>query len=334
MNFSPRLSIVRKMSAALCLGLATVALSISQAIATPYVFTPFNVTVTNDPVLSFPNDVGEFVLTPTPVGEIYTTYSVTLDWSSISGEPWSEEALIYFVDSFSTLNEIYLDSTPATNGQSSEAPITLQFSGFLDTPYVGGDPLSFLYYQSFSGSSALWENVTITLDSPTITPPPSIGLTVPDPLAPTFSTSGPLATGEVAWFNFTYLGGEIQFDTLGSILSDTGGGANDTELGIFNALGGFIGSNDDIDFPDILESGFIIDETVLTVGETYYLALGGFNTTFTNGFGATSNATAVGTYQLNVTNITAVPEGNTVGLLASGGLFAIGMTIVKRRKSA
>ena len=112
-----------------------------------------------------------------------------------------------------------------------------------------------------------------------------------------------VATAQPA--SFTDLGdigpeGMYTFDTVGSELAGapmgTTNGSGDTELGLFNGLGSLIASNDDF-------TGLFSQVSAdLTAGE-YYLAVGEFNTTFSNTdpFGATHDGFSVdGTAQLNI----------------------------------
>ncbi len=327
MIFSPRSSIVRRLTSGICLGLVTLAMSVSQAIAAPYVFAPFDVTATFD--------VDEFVLAPTPLGEIYTSYSVTLDWDAIAGDPFSDEALIAFSDDLFNPTVIHLFPEPADNGASDNGDsTTLEWSGFFETSYVGGDPISFSFAQDFPGSSAFWSNISITFDTLVPVTPSSIGLTVPQPGESPFSVTASLAANEVVWFNFTYTGGDLLFDTLGSLLPDVGDGLNDTELGLFDATGVLILDTNDIDFPNMLESAFGVPDGALIIGDIYYIALSGYDTTFANDFNVVSTSPLAGTYQLNVTNITSVPESSPAVLIGLGGLLGIGVTVIKRRRGS
>ncbi|MBC8139437.1 MAG: PEP-CTERM sorting domain-containing protein, partial [Fibrella sp.] len=103
---------------------------------------------------------------------------------------------------------------------------------------------------------------------------------------------------------------------------------NDTELGLYDAFGNLLASSD-----DAFATGFLsqIVTSSLVSGQTYYVSVSGFNTTYAGGFGVTSTSDLTGNYQLNIT--TTVPESGTVVLL-SMGLCAIGGIVIRRRRSS
>ncbi|WP_299335587.1 T9SS type A sorting domain-containing protein [uncultured Psychroserpens sp.] len=90
------------------------------------------------------------------------------------------------------------------------------------------------------------------------------------------------AADGVVWLELTYDGGctEATFDTL---LSDF-----DTEIGVYDSNGFLIANNDDFGSPQSS-----ITEAGLPAG-TYYIALGGFNTTYSDGFDATTSNSLTG----------------------------------------
>lgn len=143
------------------------------------------------------------------------------------------------------------------------------------------------------------------------TPPPSIGAILGG------SIGGNLAAGSVDWYSFDYSGGGFSLDTEGSAL----GPSNDTELGLFDSNGQLVASDDDggtgllslINSPANLPNG------------TYYVAIGGFNTSYANGFSATSTSANSGAYVIN--GLSVVPE--PTGLAALGVAAAI---VIRRRR--
>ena len=236
----------------------------------------------------------------------YNAYDVTVDWgATINGNPWSNEAIWAFTDDANfggTPTVFYADPGASPDSQSNGDPVTLTWSGFMDTPYMGGDPLWFNALQTFGGSDATWDNISITLLQETITPPASIYLGV---------------AGNT--------GVEIDMNTFASDF--------DTELGLFNSGGDLLANNDDA-------GGTLQSQLLYTFGEvgTYYLALGRFNTIYGPGFCAIGGTTVGGNYDLVVGPLGAqgtydgapiwfsfdiVPEPASLVLLAFGGLALI-----------
>ncbi len=143
------------------------------------------------------------------------------------------------------------------------------------------------------------------------TPPPSIDAVLGG------SVTGNLSTGQVDWYRFDYSGGGFSLDTEGSTL----GPSNDTELGLFDANGQLVAEDDDggtgllslLDSPAGLPNG------------TYYVAVGGFNTTYNNGFSATSTSSNSGAYVIN--GLSVVPEPTGLAFLG----VAAAMVVRRRR---
>src|SRR5690606_28358742 len=110
-------------------------------------------------------------------------------------------------------------------------------------------------------------------------------------------------------------------DTLGS--TNTGGafGDDDTELGLFDADGNLVASNDDEDFGAGILTSLLDSNTVGALADgTYYIAVGAFNTVYGPGFDAISDTPSTGT---NVVNFIVVPAPASAALLGLGGLAAI-----------
>jgi hypothetical protein len=275
-----------------------------------HTFPTFNQTVDND--AGIPGLDPEAVnLTGAPAGT-YTGFSVSVQWSAISGDPWSSEAIWALTNQpFGTPGAtFYADPGPAANSGNNGNPAALTWSGFLDAPYTGGTPLIFLMAQTFSGSAAQWDGVTVTINDNAPVAPPS---------TPTFvggSLTGNLSAGEVQWFSFAYSGsGALDFNTLGTTLSPN----NDTEIGLYSAGGVLIDTNDDID----LAGGNLLSRLTFSDGElpagTYYLALGGFNTDFGPAFNVVSTSSETGPFVLNGL---AIPEPASLAGIAIAALFA------------
>jgi hypothetical protein len=299
--------------------------SVRAALAAPHTFVSFDV-VANDT-----SAIGDFVLTGAPAGDVYTSYSVSFDWSPLAGFPYSEEALWALADSdFATASTLYANPAASPDSHPDDTPVTLTWSGYLNTFYTGGGPLHFAFAQAFDGSSASWSNISITLDTlPPPPPPVSTFISLPSGATDSYSTS--LAAGQIEWYSFLYTGGQVTFDTLGSALqaNDAEFSDNDTEIALYSSLGGVLFTNDDIG-PGNLLSRLTLDENDLAPGQTYYVALGAFDTTFDPLFGAASTSPSTGALVLNVT---VIPETGTLPLALLGVLTGIGARGIARRRS-
>lgn len=192
-------------------------------------------------------------ITGSLVGSGYTRAQVSVQWSAASGGPWSNEAIWALADNdITNATVFYADPGPAPNSASNGNAVTLTWSALLSRRVGASSPLWFLSLQTFAGSSANWNNVSVTFD--------------------TFAAPAPSS--------FINLGVVADDDDIFSL--DTAGSDFDTEIGLFNDFGGLIASNDD-DFPNLTS---LIDNIQLEAG-TYYFSVSGFNTNFNNdGFGA------------------------------------------------
>ena len=102
---------------------------------------------------------------------------------------------------------------------------------------------------------------------------------------------------------------EINYDGVAPLIFHTRMTTDpiDTELGLFDSDGILVGENDDFDFPASLLSELRISG--LPAGQ-YFLAVGLFNTIYTDGFNVTSNSTASGNAVVKVaTDTLPVLEG-------------------------
>ncbi len=109
----------------------------------------------------------------------------------------------------------------------------------------------------------------------------------------------------------------MTFSTAKSLSNN--GSIADTEIGVYDSLGNLLANNDDINYPANPYS--LVSLAALPAGD-YYVAVGGWNTTYGAGFAATSTSTLSGAYNLNI-----YPEPTTLALLAFG---AIGL--IRRRR--
>ncbi len=214
--------------------------------------------------------------------------------------------------------------------------------GLWDSLMIG--TWKFEAYESYNdtGLDAYWTDVSWQFNEWVPVPPPvgAIDLGViadigPDPDLVITST---LAAAEIKWYKFTIAEGAVNpgkyldIDTEGSLLV-TG---NDTEIALYSASGLFLKTDDDdgsgllsqLTFGDVgprpaVGNGLAYNgrDGALAAG-TYYLAVGGYNSTFSDGFTATSASTYTGDLSVRFgTNL--VPEPASLALLVLGGLFGI-----------
>ena len=131
-----------------------------------------------------------------------------------------------------------------------------------------------------------------------------------------------LGAGEVLFYEF-------EFDGVAGRMIDTFGSTVDTELGLFDADGALLGTNDDAGGGS--QSELSLDDFGLIDGETYYLAAAAFNTAFEDGFGATSFSNETGLLTINGLQVAPVPEPGTFGLI---GAAALGLLARRRRQGS
>jgi len=261
-------------------------------------------------------------LTGAPAGN-YTSFSVSVDWSAAGGDPWSNEGIWAFTNEspFTNGTVFHADPGAAPNSAGDGNAVTLQWNGFMDAPYAGGDPLYFNQLQIFEGSSANWDNISITIGTDTATAPDAMQTMLGG------SLSSDLSASQIVWYKFDYSGlGAFTIDTIGSDLTENAGEfEDDTEIALYSSSGSMIDTNDDIDFAGgMLTSSLTFGDGELPAG-TYYLAAGGFDSAFGGSFGASS--TSISTGKLVVNGLSNVPEPTTLGLLAAVGTLAL-----RRRK--
>ena len=289
----------------------------ATASAQSFTFPSFNVTV--------PSTLSTTPLPAVPAGN-WNYYRFSTNWSAVSGDPWSNEAQAGIWDL--GLGQ-YLTSPFAAQfgAASSGAATTLRWGGSLGPALSGGEMLEFDAIQSFGGSVAQWDNVTITFQ------------TNPDGFIPA-GTAIPGAPSAISLGVVGVEGAQFTIDTFGSLF--------DTELGLYNQAGNLLFNNDDAQSTlqsEIDLTGAVYDGandlilSGLSVG-TYYIALGGFNTVYgATGFGA-SPGTANGGYVLNLGgaqvgagtlgsgqiqwfSFTVVPAPGTAAVFALSGLAAV-----------
>ncbi len=148
------------------------------------------------------------------------------------------------------------------------------------------------------------------------------------------SVSGYLNPGEVVWYMFTI--GTVDYI---DITTNDSMGVTDSELGLYSDLGDLIATDDD-DGIGLLSTLSFGTGSGLTLGDswnlggdgiangedgplgpgTYYLAFGGYNTTYNaTNWDVTSTSNQTGDYTITFY----VPEPSAIALLGFAGLLAL-----------
>lgn len=97
----------------------------------------------------------------------FDTYTVTVNWSNLTPPPsdaFSNEARMRLVGG----PNVYAGGATGTAGlapgsgaAANSNPTTLTWTGDMNTPYTGGNPMSIGARTTFTGSQAAWSNVTV-----------------------------------------------------------------------------------------------------------------------------------------------------------------------------
>jgi len=141
---------------------------------------------------------------------------------------------------------------------------------------------SFNFTESFDddGIDAIYSSATVNINDTMFPDAANIGVGMHDAV---------LTKGGLLFFLYNHAGGAASFSTLGSDLTDNGGGFadDDTELAIFDGAGNLVAENDDEDFDnDILTSYIEFDD--LAAGQ-YAVVVGAFETFFNDGLAVTGH---------------------------------------------
>ncbi|MBN1512308.1 MAG: PEP-CTERM sorting domain-containing protein [Phycisphaerae bacterium] len=234
-------------------------------------------------------NVGDIPLT-VPDGT-YNHFSFSTAWTAISGNPYSSEAIWALTDGplASAATTFYIDQGSAPNSAGSGSAVTLQWDAYMNFPLTGSLDGFILTLQTYAGSTAQWANTTMEL---TYQAPPTPPVVVVD--------LGVIGTNT----------DPININTLAADF--------DTELALYSSTGFPVAANDDVSYPEIVQSE--IDFDSLPVGD-YYIALCGYNSAFGVDFAVAAGSEA-GNYGLTVDGI---PVNGT---LADGQIAWVGFTIV------
>ncbi|MCO6044056.1 hypothetical protein NG895_09055 [Aeoliella sp. ICT_H6.2] len=207
-----------------------------------------------------------------PAGK-YNAYSVTLDFSSVQGDPWSEEAIWAIADGAvgGVHTTVYNDPGTSDSARRDGLPVTLHWSGMLDLPITGATDLSFVPFQTveFNGVTfvANWANTLLELSY------------VQPPALPTLTA---------------HLG--VVSDPFVPFTIDSFGSEFDTEIAIYSETGKVIRHNDDANG---IEQSEIDVYNGLPPGD-YVAALAGFNSIFEDDY-AVISGTSGGGYNVSLT---------------------------------
>ena len=229
-----------------------------------------------------------------------------------------------------------LATGPDGNTVTVQCFTTATFTSITATDYVAsavvpiGDAAgnwTFQFYESFNdgaGADAQWSDITITLDDEVPTPPPDYttaeDLGTLSPGDTVSVTSNPSNTGGVRkWYSFTLPdaipSGDSRYldiDTNGS----TVGAGTDTEIGLFDAAGTMLASDDDdgaglqslLSFGAGVRAGGRAGQDGSLSGGLHYLCIVGYNATFSDGWSVTTTNTATdGVFNLNMQTGYSVP---------------------------
>lgn len=265
-------------------------------------------------------------LTGAPAG-VYNAYSVTVEWGGSVNDAWSNEAIFALLDSPDLVNGVfYADPGASPVSAGNAAPRTLTWSGLLDVPYSGGDPLLFAAAQVFAPSSATWSNVSVTLDS----------IVIPPTLTTTFSgdtTGGPTWDRPFSDFSgLSALGVDVLYEVIPFFVPATGVYtiAEEQEFDgflyiyedVFDStlplVNGVVGNDDG---PGGIGTSLV--STTLTAGTQYYIVTTGFEDIEFGLYDGTISSTA------GLATIGLIPEPSSLSLVAAAGLLA-----ARRRRAA
>jgi hypothetical protein len=275
---------------------------------------PFNAVVTQ--VSSSSLDTTSQLLSP-PAGA-YNAYTVTVDWSPISGGPWSNEALWAFTDSsnLSTVNTFYADPGIAPNSAPSDDPVTLSWSGIFDIDYnTSSGPLYMLMAQQFAGSSAGWNNVSVTLDNVALPPTVATSFSGDTTGDPQFNRPSSLTT-------LSTLGTAVPHEVIPFYVSASGDYDIETLQGFdgYPLLysGSFSAANPLTNLEELLDVGFAGEPdggtVTLAAGTQYFLVMTGFEN---SDFGVYSGTITNGRSVAGQAVLGIVPEPTSLLALAA-----------------
>lgn len=213
------------------------------------------------------------------------------------------------------------------------------------------DTFDLEFYESFNdgaGTDAIWTNLKFasTVFVPP-TPPTNTHLGLINDVSSDYLTADLTANhlgGAIKWYKFSHAGASNGAGTFLDIDTEGTTGLTDTEIGLYDSLGNLVGLSDDDDGSgNLSQLSYGLTAPTRTIGTSvggngrdgslgagvYYLAVGGFNTTFSSGFNVTTTSTnTTGDVRVNF-RTNAVPEPGTMAALGLGAL-----ALIRRRRNS
>lgn len=170
--------------------------------------------------------------------------------------------------------------------------------GFVGTTLNPGDVLRIEFFESFQDgpddeAESVFDGASFTLG--TVVPPPTATFDF-GTVSTTVSNTQTYGPAEIKWFKFT-LASAIDASTLLQInteLTTAFGAGNDTEIGLYTNDGTLVANDDDggVGATSLITRGG--NTAPALAAGTYWVAVGGFNTTFAAAWGATSTSAESG----------------------------------------
>lgn len=202
---------------------------------------------------------------------------------------------------------------PFTTGSFSGSISTSSYVFTLAAPVGPAAGLwSFRFHEAFddTGVDSRWDTITLTLDDGVPSPPVALDLgTLRAPA--TLTRSYTLTPGLIQWYRLDLPDGAtaaglryLDIDTGGSIV----GAADDTEIAMYSSTGVRIAEDDDdgpgktsmLSFGTGARTGSSLGQDGELPPGVYYLAIAGFDATFSPGFAVSTTNPSVGNIALRV----------------------------------
>lgn len=251
--------------------------------------------------------------------------------NSVIGATWEEEVRMQVSDNdlISGPNNFEfiastIENTYTTFDYDLSVDITGTWGGGVDPGAAG--PWRVEFFDSFDddlGADAQSVNVSMTFERTEALADSNGNFSFGTIPSGSHSRLGELALSNVFdLYTFTILDDGVM-DITTEFANVFTGADLDSEIALFDSSGTLLGENDDKSGTDLYSS---LTGLNLTAG-TYTVAVGGWDTTFADGFSVTPGD-STGDYRLTL-SFSAVPEPSTMGVL---GLVALGLGTLRRRR--